>query len=459
MNMESKNFSLEKDRILSILIDMGYQAEEAMRAINANGMDAPVADLADFICASQVEKGTCLSLREPPCQKGECSSSQQLTNSHLLKSKTELETRKRKLQQILEQKPVGRDKEVCRLPNPMIGFGVPGEPLLIVNRVLPNNAMGPPYFYYENVAFTPKGVWSTISKFLFDIKPEFVDSKYLCAAARKRGYVHNLPIQGRFQLLPPPPLTIHEALPLTKKWWPSWDTRTKLNCLVTCVASAKLTERIKKALEKSDGEPPANVKKFVLEKCKKWNLIWVGKNKAAPLDPDELEKLMGFPRNHTRGFRTTERYTMLGNSFHVDTVAFHLSVLKELFPSGINVLSLFSGIGGAEVALHRLGIPLKNVVSIEKSKTCHAVVRCWWEETNQQGNLIHIVDVNDVTPGRIAELIASFGGFDLVIGGSPCNNLAGGNRVSRDGLEGKESSLFFQYPRILNLVKSMMNLK
>ncbi|KAI9088103.1 hypothetical protein K1719_030080 [Acacia pycnantha] len=51
----------------------------------------------------------------------------------------------------------------------------------------------------------------------------------------------------------------------------------------------------------------------------------------------------------------------------VDTVAYHLSVLKDMYPNGINLLSLFFGIGGAEVALYRLGIPIKNVVSVEKS--------------------------------------------------------------------------------------------
>ncbi|KAF3499155.1 hypothetical protein F2Q69_00044843 [Brassica cretica] len=44
-----------------------------------------------------------------------------------------------------------------------------------------------------------------------------------------------------------------------------------------------------------------------------------------------------------------------------------------------------------------------------------------------------------------------FGGFDLVIGGSPCNNLAGGNRVSRSGLEGDQSCLFYEYCRILDV--------
>ncbi len=52
--------------------------------------------------------------------------------------------------------------------------------------------------------------------------------------------------------------------------------------------------------------------------------------------------------------------------------------------------------------------------------------------------------------------MSAFGGFDLVVGGSPCNNLAGSNRVHRTGLVGKESSLFFDYCRILDLVRCMM---
>lgn len=139
--------------------------------------------------------------------------------------------------------------------------------------------------------------------------------------------------------------------------------------------------------------------------------------------------------------------------FQVDTVAYHLSVLKYLFPNGIKVLSLFSGIGGAEVALHRLGIPLKVVVSVEISEVNRNIMRSWWEQTNQKGTLIDIADVQQLTGDRLEHLIGTFGGFDLVIGGSPCNNLAGSNRVSRDGLEGKESSLFFDYCRILDLVK------
>lgn len=142
--------------------------------------------------------------------------------------------------------------------------------------------------------------------------------------------------------------------------------------------------------------------------------------------------------------------------FQIDTVAYHLSVLKEQFHNGINVLSLFSGIGGAEIALHRLGIPMKNVVSVEISEVSRNVVRCWWEQTNQKGNLYHLADVQELNADRLEHYISSFGGFDLVVGGSPCNNLAGSNRLHRDGLEGKESSLFYDYFRILDLVKGIM---
>ncbi|KAK1269961.1 GDSL esterase/lipase [Acorus gramineus] len=154
------------------------------------------------------------------------------------------------------------------------------------------------------------------------------------------------------------------------------------------------------------------------------------------LPNDEIETLLGFPRNHTRGGGSsrTERYRSLGNSFQVDTVAYHFSVLKDLFPNGITLLSLFSGIGGAEVALHRLGIHLKAVVCVEISEVNRNIVRSWWEQTNQTGTLIDIADIQQLNGDRLEQLIHMFGGFDLVVGGSPCNNLTGSNRVSRDGL-------------------------
>lgn len=56
---------------------------------------------------------------------------------------------------------IGTDNETLRLPNPMIGFGIPTGAWQS-NRNLPKAAVEAPYFYFENVALTPKGVWDTI---------------------------------------------------------------------------------------------------------------------------------------------------------------------------------------------------------------------------------------------------------------------------------------------------------
>lgn len=137
-------------------------------------------------------------------------------------------------------------------------------------------------------------------------------------------------------------------------------------------------------------------------------------------------------------------------------LAFHLSVLKEQFPDGIRVLSLFSGIGGAEVALHRLGVGLNVVVSVEKSKVNKVILSNWWKESQQTGVLIQRDDVEKVNYNELEILVKRFGGFDLIIGGSPCNNISGGNRYSRVGLGGEQSGLFYHYVRILKQVREIM---
>ncbi|KAL6587463.1 hypothetical protein OROMI_000441 [Orobanche minor] len=422
--LENTGSLSEKEKKQLALANMGYTVEEATIAMDRCGPEASVAVLTDFICAAQMA-------REEDCYLPEDD----------LKPKRVYEgtsKNKRKYYDISRKKNVIED--FIRLPKPMIGFGVPSMHPDNIRRFLPESARGPPYFYYENVALAPKGVWDTISRCLFGIDPEFVDSKYFSATARKRGYVHNLPIDNRFPLVPLPPMTIQQAFPLSRRWWPAWDTRDKLNCIQTVIGSAKLTERIRSWLERYEGDPPETVQRDILEQCRKWNLVWVGRNKVAPLECDEVEMLLGFPKNHTRGggISRTDRFKSLGNSFQVDTVAYHLSVLKEMYPNGLNMLSLFSGIGGAEVALHRLGVKLKNVVSVEKSKVNRDIVRSWWEQTNQTGSLIDFDDVQQFESPRVEQIMDGIGGFDLVVGGSPCNNLAGSNRVSRDGLEDME---------------------
>ncbi|VAI10452.1 unnamed protein product [Triticum turgidum subsp. durum] len=446
----------ERDEKINSLVNMFFSEDEANRAIIRCGADVDIFVLVDSIGASQVAED---------CHSRNLSDNQvtdRCFNSFGGRKKAILMEESRKKRKRYRgggqgNRPSldGSDEESTPLPNPMVGFNLPGYRGPSVTRMLSKLDTGPPFFYYENVARAPKGEWAKISRNLFDIQPEFVDSLHLCAAARKRGYIHNLPIENRSPLLPLPPKTIFEAFPHYKKWWPSWDTRTHLNCLQTCVASAKLTERIQRALVSSSNPPPKSVQKYVMDECKKWNLVWVGKNKVAPLEPHEMELLLGFPKDHTRGVGKTQRYKSLGNSFQVDTVAYHLSVLRRMFPNGVRVLSLFTSIGGGEVALHKLGIHMRVVVSVEIGEANRRILRGWWDQT-QTGALIEIPDVKSLTDERVASFVSRFGGFDLVIGGSPCNNLAGSNRHHRDGLEGKHSALFYDYVRILNFVNSAM---
>ncbi|KAG8083389.1 hypothetical protein GUJ93_ZPchr0015g6923 [Zizania palustris] len=337
----------QKDEKIKSIVSMGFPEDEAKMAITRCGLDASVEVLVDSIYASETA-GNAYS-----ANLSDYEDTKSISFGRKKTKFMEGSQKKRKRYGSGSQgNPVpfdGSHEEPMPLPNPMVGFSLPSDRVRPVHRTLPDQAFGPPFFYYENVALAPKGVWTTISRFLYDIQPEFVDSKFFCAAARKRGYIHNLPIENRSPVLPLPPKTIYEAFPSTKMWWPSWGPRRQFNCLQTCVASAKLIERIRCSLSNCGDTPSPGVQKCVLDECRKWNLVWVGKNKVAPLEPDEMEFLLGYPRNHTRGVSRTERYRALRNSFQVDTVAYHLSVLRNMFPNGMNVLSLFSGIGGAEV--------------------------------------------------------------------------------------------------------------
>ncbi|KAE8665108.1 hypothetical protein F3Y22_tig00112678pilonHSYRG00014 [Hibiscus syriacus] len=153
----------------------------------------------------------------------------------------------------------------------------------ITQRTVLENAIGPLYFYNENVELALVGVWTEMSRYLYDAEPEF---------------------------------------------------------------------------------------KYVLDDCRKWNLVWVGRNKVAPLEPDEVEMLLGFPKNHTRG----------GGS------------ARDMFLGSINVISLFSRISDVEVTFYCLGISLKT-------------------------------DVQELNDDWLEKLMSRFHKFDLVGGGIPYRHL------------------------------------
>lgn len=112
---------------------------------------------------------------------------------------------------------------------------------------------------------------------------------------------------------------------------------------------------------------------------------------------------------------------------------------KELKKTmGITVLSLFDGISCGMIALERAGIDVERYVAYEIEKTAIEVSKSNYEQIEHHG---------DVREANFKE----YEGFDLLIGGSPCQDLCG--MGSRKGLEGGKSGLFFEFARALEEVK------
>lgn len=102
---------------------------------------------------------------------------------------------------------------------------------------------------------------------------------------------------------------------------------------------------------------------------------------------------------------------------------------------GINVLSLFDGISCGQVALERAGIKVKNYYASEIDKYAMQVTQKNFPNTIQLG------DVRDINAETLPKI-------DLLIGGSPCQDLS---RCKNGGLglKGDKSNLFFEYIRLL----------
>lgn len=325
------------------------------------------------------------------------------------------------------------------------------------SRCLRSVAAKPPFFLFGNVSNISYDSWTKMSQFLYGIEPEFVDTQFFSALNRIEGYIHNLPAENRFHILPKPPMTIEDAVPRTKKWWPPWDSRKQLS-RIYCETSgiAQLCDKLGRVLAESGGIPTPEQQKYILHYCGGLNLLWIGKYKLGPIEPEHLELILGYPSNHTRAAESdlTERLKLLKYCFQTDTLGYHLSVLKPIFPSGLTMLSLFSGIGGAEIALHRLDIKIKALVSVETSVTKRKILERWWRSSGQTGDLVQIEDIQKLTSKKLESLISKFGGFDLVIYQNPCSYSSSGALASQS-LSAFDFSVFSESIRVLQRVRGL----
>lgn len=105
----------------------------------------------------------------------------------------------------------------------------------------------------------------------------------------------------------------------------------------------------------------------------------------------------------------------------------------------MRVLSLFDGISCARVALDRLGVGVSAYYASEIDKYAIQVSKSHWPDIIQVGG------VQDIMPSDYKDI-------DLLIGGSPCQDLSVAKR-NRTGLSGDRSGLFWDYVRILKELK------
>lgn len=122
----------------------------------------------------------------------------------------------------------------------------------------------------------------------------------------------------------------------------------------------------------------------------------------------------------------------------------HLKNKREKRP--LRVLSMFDGIGTALLVLDTLGFEIEEYFSCEIDDAALAVLNFHFH-----GRIKHLGSVNTLT----AEKLRSLGHIDLLLGGSPCNELSLANPC-RKGLYDPTTSgvLFFDFNRVLKFLQA-----
>ena len=117
---------------------------------------------------------------------------------------------------------------------------------------------------------------------------------------------------------------------------------------------------------------------------------------------------------------------------------------KWLIKKPFKVLSLFDGISCARVALNKARIPIDKYYASEICPYAIKIAKKNFHDT------VHIGDIRKINKEEIAPHL--FGDIDLLIGGSPCQDLSIAKH-NRQGLNGHRSGLFWEYVRVLKEIK------
>ena len=105
----------------------------------------------------------------------------------------------------------------------------------------------------------------------------------------------------------------------------------------------------------------------------------------------------------------------------------------------LRVLSLFDGISCGQVALERAGIPVEVYYASEIDKYAIQITQKNYPNTIQLG------DINNI------DFTQFIGKIDLIMGGSPCQDLSIAGK--RAGLQGERSGLFYKFVEAIEVIK------
>lgn len=104
----------------------------------------------------------------------------------------------------------------------------------------------------------------------------------------------------------------------------------------------------------------------------------------------------------------------------------------------MNVLSLFDGCSCGQIALERANIKIHKYYASEINPNSIKIT---------QKNYPNTIQLGDVT-ALSEDKLKSLGKIDLLIGGSPCEDLSITKSKKRKSLSGDKSKLFYEYIKI-----------
>jgi DNA (cytosine-5)-methyltransferase 1 len=111
-------------------------------------------------------------------------------------------------------------------------------------------------------------------------------------------------------------------------------------------------------------------------------------------------------------------------------------------------ISLFSGIGGFEIAIHNIFPNAECIGFSEVDKFAIQVYKHHFPNHRNMGSVV------DITEEQIRQLVSEKG-CDLIVGGFPCQNLSSLANINGDssGLQGPKSSLFYNMIQIIDWIQ------